>query len=321
MRISILTLLALTYSTLVWAQSTATIVGRVTDSSGAVMSGAKVTANNTATGLERSVTTGDSGDYEFPLLPITGEYRLTVAKEGFKTQERTGIALQVQQQARFDITLAVGSVGERITVEASAPIVNTEVGSIGQVIENKKIVDLPLNGRNFVQLASLLPNAVIGTSGTVGGTTVAVSGGRANKTEYLLDGISINEQLFDGVILRPSVDAINEFKVQVNSFSAEYGRGNAVVNATIKSGTNNFHGSVYEFLRNDKLDARNFFLAQKAPYRQNQFGVAAGGPVMLPKFNGRDKSFFFLNYEGTRIRQGRTFNTIVPSEAFRKGDF
>ena len=320
MRILVLTLLTLMFSTSLFAQSTATIVGRVTDSSGAVISGAKVIARNTATGLERSVVTGEAGDYEFPLLPITGQYKLTVSKDGFKTQEQTGIELQVQQQARFDVSLDVGNVAERITVEAAAPIVNTETGSIGQVVENKKIVDLPLNGRNFVQLASLLPNAVIGTSGTVGGTTVAVSGGRANKTEYLLDGISINEQLFDGIILRPSVDAIQEFKVQSNSFSAEYGRGNAVLNATIKSGTNNLHGTLFEFLRNDKLDARNFFLGRKAPYRQNQFGFAVGGPVMLPKFNGRDKSFF-LNYEGTRIRQGRTFNALVPSEAFRRGDF
>ena len=142
-----------------------------------------------------------------------------------------------------------------------------------------------------------------------------------DKTEFLLDGISINEQLFDGVVLRPSVDAILEFKVQSNSFSAEYGRGNAVVNATIKSGTNQVHGTLFEFLRNDALDARNFFLAKKAPYRQNQFGFALGGPVVLPKFNGRNKSFFFLNYEGTRIRQGRTSNVLVPSEAFRRGDF
>ena len=123
------------------------------------------------------------------------------------------------------------------------------------------------------------------------------------------------------MILRPSVDAIQEFKLQSNSFSAEYGRGNAVLNATIKSGTNNFHGTLFEFLRNDKLDAGNFFLTRKAPYRQNQFGFAVGGPVMLPKFSGKDKSFFFLNYEGTRIRQGRTFNSLVPSEAFRRGDF
>ncbi len=234
-----------------------------------------MSVRNTGTGLTRSVLSSEAGDYEFPLLPITGTYVLSVSKQGFQSQEKKGIELQVEQRARFDVVLSVGNVSEKITVEAVAPVVNTETGAIGQVVENKKIVDLPLNGRNFVQLASLLPNAVISTSGTVGGTVVAVSGGRLNKTEYLLDGVSINEQLFDGVVLRPSVDAIQEFKVQSNSFSAEYGRGNAVINATIKSGTNNFHGSVYEFLRNDKLDARNFFLARKAPYRQNQFGVAA----------------------------------------------
>jgi hypothetical protein len=218
--------------------------------------------------------------------------------------------------------MTVGSVTERISVTESAPIVNTESGSIGQVIGNQKIVDLPLNGRNFVQLAALLPNAVIGTAGTTGASVVAVSGGRQSKTEFLLDGISINEQLFDGVALRPSVDAMMEFKVQANSFSAEYGRGNAVLSATIKAGTNQYHGTLFEFLRNDRLDARNFFIPRKAAYRQNQFGFAFGGPVVLPKlFNGKDKSFFFLNYEGTRIRQGRTSNAIVASDALRRGDF
>ncbi len=308
-------------SAFVWAQPTATIVGRVSDSGGGVLPGAKVSARNTSTGLERFTTTTMTGDYEIPLLPIAGRYTLGITKDGFQAYESTGITLQVDQRARFDVTLQVGSVTEKIVIEAISPMVNTETGAIGQVVSNKIIVDLPLNGRNFVQLAALLPNAIIGTSGTAGATVVAVSGGRQSKTEFLLDGISINEQLFDGVVLRPSVDAIQEFKVQANSFSAEYGRGNAILNATIKSGTNQFHGAVYEFLRNDKLDARNFFLPRKALYRQNQFGVAVGGPVRLPKFNGRDKSFFFLNYEGTRIRQGRAFNPVVPSDALRRGDF
>jgi len=298
----------------VWGQSTATMVGRVADPSGAVLSGAQVTSRNTATGLERSTRTTQTGDFELPLLPITGVYNLVVTQPGFQTAELTGITLQVDQRARFDFTMKVGAVSERITIQETTPIVNTESGSIGQVISNKKIVDLPLNGRNFTQLASLLPNAITGTSGTVGATTVTVSGGRSSKTEFLLDGISINEQLFDGVALRPSVDAIQEFKVQANSFSAEFGRGNAILNATIKGGTNALHGSVYEFLRNDKFDARNFFLARKAPYRQNQFGTAAGGPVR------KDKDFFFLNYEGLRVRQGRAFNPVVPSTAFRRGD-
>ena len=300
---------------LVFGQATATIVGRVTDSSGATLASANVTARNTLTGLERATRSTQSGDYELPLLPINGVYTVSVSRDGFQTQDLTGIVLQVDQRARFDVTLKVGSVSERITVAETTPIVNTESGSIGQVVGNKKIVDLPLNGRNFVQLASLLPNAITATSGTVGATVVAVSGGRQSKTEFLLDGISINEQLFDGVALRPSVDAIQEFKVQANSFSAEFGRGNAILNATIKGGTNDLHGTLFEFLRNDKLDARNFFLARKAPYRQNQFGGALGGAIR------RDKDFFFLNYEGTRVRQGRAFNPVVPSEAFRRGDF
>ena len=218
-----------------WAQSTATIVGRVTDSTGAVLPDAKITARNLSTSLERVTVTANSGDFEIPFLPIGGSYTVTAVKEGFQTQDLQGIVLQVDQRARLDVVMKVGSVSERITVQDAAPIVNTESGSIGQVIGNKNIVDLPLNGRNFLQLASLLPSAIVGTSGTVGSSVVSVSGGRQSKTEYLLDGISINEQLFDGVAVRPSVDAIQEFKVQANSFSAEYGRGNAIVNVSIKS--------------------------------------------------------------------------------------
>ncbi len=302
-------------SSAVWAQSTASIVGRVSDSSGAVVSGAKVTVRNSASGFERSTVTTDTGDYELPLLPITGAYSLSVSKQGFQTQELTGIVLQVDQRARLDISMKLGSISEIVTIEETAPVLNTESGSIGQVVSNKNIVDLPLNGRNYTQLATLLPNAVVQTQGTAGSTVVSVSGGRLGKTEFLLNGISINEQLFDGVAIRPSVDAIQEFKIVSNSFSAEYGRGNAVMLATIKSGTNQLHGVAYEFLRNDALDARNTFLAKKAPYRQNQFGAAAGGKII------KDRMFLFLNYEGTRIRQGLAFNPVVPAAAFRTGDF
>jgi hypothetical protein len=287
----------------------------VTDPSGAIISGAKAIVRNTDTGLDRSVVTGDTGDFEFPLLPVTGSYSLEVSKPGFQTGEFTGIVLQVDQHARLDVVLKVGSISERVQVEAVSPILNTETGAIGTVIDNKAIVDLPLNGRNYTQLASLLPNAVVQTSGTAGSTTVSVSGGRISKTEFLLDGVSISEQLFDGVAIRPSVDAIQEFKLVTNSFSAEYGRGNAVMTATIKGGTNELHGAVYEFLRNDKLDARNTFLPAKAAYRQNQFGAAGGGPIV------KDRSFIFLNYEGTRVRQGRASNPVVPTPAFRNGDF
>src|SRR6476661_8626267 len=173
-----------------WAQSTASIVGHVSDPSGAIVAGATVTARNTETGLERTAVSSDAGDYEFPLLPITGSYTLTVSKTGFSTQELTGIILQVEQRARFDVALKIGTIAEKVVVAETAPMVNTESGAIGTVINNKSIVDLPLNGRNFAQLASLLPNAVVQTSGTAGSTIVSVSGGRISKTEFLLDGVS-----------------------------------------------------------------------------------------------------------------------------------
>ncbi len=309
-----------------FAQPAATILGRVQDTSGAIVAGAKVSVHNVDTGLDRTVVTGSNGDFELPLLPTTGSYVLTVSKDGFQAQELKGIVLQVDQQARYDVVLKIGNVSETVSVTAEAPALNTERGSIGQVIGNQHIVDLPLNGRDFTQLASLLPNAIVrsgdNSPSVAHSDTVAVSGGRLSKTEYLLDGISINEQLFDGVAIRPSVDAIQEFKLQANSFAAEYGRGNAVMNMTMKGGTNDYHGTLFEFLRNDKLDARNPFLADKAAYRQNQYGVAFGGPVLIPKlYNGKDRTFIFLNWEGTRIRQGQAFNPVVPSEAFRNGDF
>ncbi|MBI3646900.1 MAG: carboxypeptidase regulatory-like domain-containing protein [Acidobacteriales bacterium] len=316
----VVSLFVLAFAGTCLAQPTATIVGRVRDATGATIPGAGVTTKNVDTGQVRTTITTETGDFELPLLPITGSYTLTISKDGFQTHEVGGITLQVDQRARFDVTLNVGSTTERITVTEEAPITQTESGAVGQVIGNKRIVDLPLNGRNFVQLASLIPNAIITTSG-FGSPMVTVSGGRSSKTEFLLDGISTNEQLFDGVAVLPSVDAIQEFKVQANSFSAEYGRGNAIVNATIKGGTNEFHGVVYEFIRNDKLDARNFFIPRKGAYRQNQFGVAAGGPVLLPGYNGKDRSFFFLNYEGLRVRRGLAFNPVVPNAAFRRGDF
>jgi hypothetical protein len=309
-------LVLLAGSQCVIAQPSAKILGRVTDATGAAVQDAKVTAVNTATGLERETVTNASGDYEFPLLPITGRYDLSISKTGFQTYQLSGIELQVDQQARYDVALTVGNISERVSVTAEAPIVNTEIGQIGQVIPNRTIVDLPLNGRNFVQLATLLPDTVRGPDGQqTGNTTIAVSGGRYGKTEFLLDGVSDSDQLFDGVTVTPSVDAIQEFKVQQNSFSAEYGRGDAVVLATIKGGTNEFHGTVFEFLRNDKLDSRNFFARSKDPYRQNQFGASTGGPIL------RDRTFFFLNYEGTRIRRGLTFNSVVPSPAFAQGNF
>ncbi|MBC7925193.1 MAG: TonB-dependent receptor, partial [Bryobacteraceae bacterium] len=259
------------------------------------------------------------GNYIATALAV-GTYSVNVTFTGFKQSSVGNVILQVDQQARVDIQLEVGDAATKVEISDTPPLLSTDTSSVGQVIDNKKIVDLPLNGRNFTQLAALTPGVlttqVTGTSAPLtGSTTVQVGGGQYNKTEFLIDGVSSQEQGLDGVQLLPSVDAVNEFKVHSNSFAAEYGRGSAIINATIKSGTNEYHGVLFEFLRNDKMDARNFFAPTKGPYKQNQFGGTLGGPIV------RNKLFFFGNYEGNRIRRGLTRNVVVPSAAFRSGDF
>lgn len=303
---------------LAFGQGTGTILGSVRDGSGALIAQASVIATNTATGVARRVLTDAQGNYRIAPL-LVGPYTIKTSLKGFKEATIEGVVLQVAQEARIDVRLEIGDVKESVVVSASAPLVQSESGAIGQVIENKKIVELPLNGRNFTQLAALTPGAITSNIGGItsgeqhGLTTVAISGGQSSKTEFLLDGITNQEQLYDGVALSPSVDAINEFRVQANAFSAEYGRGSAVINATIKGGTNEYHGVAFEFLRNDQLDARNYFAAQRAPRRQNQFGGSFGGPIL------KNKLFFFGNYEGTRIRLPGTRNVRVPSAALRAG--
>jgi len=309
----------------VQAAPAGTILGTVRDASGAVVPGATVSALHIETNLSRSAATDSNGDYVIALLPI-GSYKVTATLKGFNQAVMPNVTLQVDQKARIDFKLEVGEIATQVTVRETTPLVETESSSAGQVIDNKRIVDLPLNGRDFTQLAALTPGVLTSqTTGNVGEqtgfTTVQVGGGGTNKTEFLLDGITNQEQLFDGVQFRPSVDTIQEFRVLENSFSAEYGRGSAIINATTKAGANEYHGSLFEFLRNDKLDARNFFALSKAPNKQNQFGGAVGGPVQLPRFNGKNSTFFFFGFEGLRIRRGLTRNTLVPGQAFRSGDF
>ncbi|MBC7928846.1 MAG: TonB-dependent receptor [Bryobacteraceae bacterium] len=301
------------------AAPSGTILGTVKDASGAVVTGAKVTATNKGTSQSRSAITDEQGNYVLTAMPL-GEYSLNSALTGFKQSVFASVTLQVDQQARVDFTLQVGDAATSIEVNTSAALLNTDASAIGQVVENKKIVDLPLNGRNFTQLAALTPGAlttqVTGQSGALTGSTkVQIAGGQSSKTEFLIDGVSSQEQGLDGVQFVPSVDAIDEFKVQSNSFAAEYGRGTAIINATIKSGSNSYHGVVFEFLRNEKLDSRNFFAATRGVYKQNQFGGTIGGPII------RNKLFFFGNYEGSRVRRGVTRNTLVPTQAFRTGNF
>lgn len=309
------------------AQSTtANIEGYVTDPQGAVIVGARVTARNVATNLERSTVTNASGLYSLRLLPI-GTYELTVEAEGFQTEVLKGITLEIDQTARIDIELPVGTTTETITVTAAPPITETANATIGEVIENRRITELPLNGRNFQQLALLTAGTTaaqeggtqgfFGTAG--GGIGFVIHGGRDDQNNFLVDGINVMDHYFNSITLTPSIDAIQEFKVLQNSYSAEAGMfGSGQINISTKSGTNEFHGTVFEFLRNDKLDAKNFFdLPDRPipPFRQNQFGFSLGGPVV------KDRTFFFTAYEGLRIRQDQTRLSALPTIYQRQGLF
>lgn len=323
------------FSLSIWAQGpTGQIVGTVTDPSGGLIAGAAVTITNTGTNVQRAVTTNSSGIYDAPALP-PGAYSVKVAMSGFRSEERTNIELQVDQVARLDFSLQVGNVAETLEVRAAAPTLDTESTTVGTVIENKRIEELPLNGRNYLQLASLVPGATTyGPANSVGQSrgggdrnnfVLNVAGERLEFNHYSLDGIENTDPNFGTYLFQPSVDALQEFKVETGSYSAEYGHGIAQVNVISKSGTNQFHGSLFEFLRNSDLDAKNFFDKASAPippFKRNQFGGTIGGPVRIPKvFNGKDKLFFFFDYEGLRQRRAVTSVSTLPFASDRAGDF
>ena len=312
-----------------WAQKdTGSIVGTVKDSTGALIPDAKITVTETEKGTTFVTSSDSSGEYVASPLNV-GHYKVTVEKQGFKTAVAGPIELDVQQRAVVNVTLPVGEMVIKVEVNTAAPLLETETSELGQVVNNRQVVNLPLNGRNFAQLALLTAGTTPSEPGArdEGGYGFSSNGGRSLQNNFLLDGIDNNSNLTDllnetNYVIQPSVDAIQEFKVQTNAYSAEFGRGNgAIVNATIKSGTNDVHGDFYEFLRNDKLDARNFFDQTKPEYRQNQFGVTAGGPLKLPGYDGHNRTFFFGDYEGLRVRQGQTQTSTVPTDAQKAGDF
>ncbi|HVO64675.1 MAG TPA: TonB-dependent receptor, partial [Terriglobales bacterium] len=307
----------------------AKIVGTIRDASGAVMPGAKVTVTNTGTNDTRSFVTDNSGDYVVGQLQ-PGTYTIAVTEEGFKQAVQAPFKLDVNQVARVDLTLAVGNVNERVEVTAAEPLVESQTSSIGQVVEEQRVHELPLNGRNFLQLAYLTPGVNQGPNSgyTVqqggipederGNAAIQVNGLTATNNNFLLNGFDNNEQQIGIEVIQPSIDAIQEFKVQTNNFGADIGRGGAVINAVLKSGSNQFHGSAYEFVRNSYFDAKNYFddpNASIAPFKRNQFGATFGGPII------RDKTFFFGGYEGTRIRQSQTNISTVPVMSERGGNF
>jgi hypothetical protein len=323
-------------------QTLGEIVGEVVDGSGAVVPGATITVTNVNTSATRTAQTNDAGLYSFPAL-VPGMYRVRVEAKGFKTTTRTDIELQVQQSARINFNLEVGAVTEAVEVSASAVTLTTENATVGTVIDEARITELPLNGRSFFSLVALSPNVTYGftpaaqAGGRLGGNrgnlTIALSGSRSTWQNFTLDGVTNTDIDFNTYILQPSVDALQEFKVQTGVYPAEFGRAAGQVNVSTKAGTNEFHGTVSEFLRNDKLDARDYDFAsasrsatnpspKKAPYRQNQYGFTLTGPVWIPKiFNGRNRLFFMSNYEGYRSRRTTPQLATVLTNPMRTGDF
>lgn len=318
------------------AQTFGGITGVVSDSSGSVIAGATVTATNPQTNVARTATSNEAGNYSFPSLP-PGLYEVRAEQQGFQVEVHSGVELQVQQTARIDFRLNPGAVTERVEVTGGAPLLETENATVGTVIENKRIVDMPLNGRSFISLISLSPNVITGQTSNTGfastrggseraAVSVSIAGTRREFTYYTIDGISNTDVDWNTYAYLPSVDVLQEFKVQTGIYSAEFGREAAQVNISTKSGTNRYHGTVFEFLRNNKLDARPYAFSSRvpanAPFKWNQYGFTLGGPVQIPKlFNGKDKLFFLSNYEGFELRRQAQELFSVPSAAMRTGDF
>jgi hypothetical protein len=300
--------------------ATGQITGTVKDTSGAVVAKVKVTVSNQLTGATRDVATSDSGDYVFPLLPV-GVYSVTAELQSFRGAKHTNIQLNVDQVVRIDLELRPGDVSETIDIQAGGVALDSETASIGQVVTQRQVNDLPLNGRNFLQLLFIGAGAVE-TTGEQGqmrqgtGNAISINGSRPTSNNYMLDGTSNTDTALGTPSVILSVDAIQEFKEQTATYSAEYGFSANQVNIISKSGTNQLHGTLFWFGRNDILDANNYFNnlagSKKSPLRQNQFGFVAGGPVYIPHlYDGRDRSFWLVNYEGARIRRGfETFNNV-----------
>src|SRR6202795_2914610 len=314
--------LCLICSTIMSAQGTGgRILGRVADSSGAVMAKVKVTATHEATGVSRETQTNDSGEYGFPQVPV-GTYTLSFDLTGFKTNIRKGVLVELNQIVTLNSTLQIGETKETVEVTSEAPVVDTTSTQLGSVMDSHQVSNLPLNSRDTYQLLQLQPG-VQGVGGsdlfygsnTSGG--VSVNGGRSRSNNFSVNGGDGNDLFVNGPAIQPSPDSIEEFRVLSNTFDAEYGRNSgAVINVVTKSGTNNFHGNVYEFFRNKVLNASGPLDTEKPDFKQNQFGGTFGGPIK------KDKTFFFASYEGRRIRQGISSDSIlVPTPEERAGDF
>jgi hypothetical protein len=327
-RLTFLSLLSLVPGALVYGQATGSISGTVSDASGLAVPGAKVTATAPTTGLSRSSTTGDKGEYVIPSLGVS-TYNVQVELQGFQTAQAQDIRLQVDEHRELDFKLVPATVQSSVEVTATPVAVQTSDATLGQVITSQQVADLPLNGRDFVQLATLTPGVTQETNpnsffnggpsseaSARGSFSLSVGGSRANSTDWLLDGNDNNELTSGGIAILSSIDSIQEFKVLTYNYSAEWGtRGGPTVLVTTKAGSDQFHGTVFEFFRNTSLDARSFFATSTEKFNLNQYGFSLGGPIR------KDKTFFFVDFEQKDQRHGIPFTGLVPSVAMRTGDF
>src|SRR5580765_2018756 len=296
--------------------------GVVRDSSGGAIPGAEVTATKTDTGAIRTAFTGADGSYALPNLPV-GPYQLKVVLQGFNTYIRDGIVLQVGTNPEINVTLAVGAISEQVTVTANSYMVETRNTGVGQVIDNQRIMEMPLNGRQATELiflsglATAAPAGDLNTNKNFPTVTISVAGGQANGITYIMDGGTHNDPFNNLNLPTPFPDALQEFKVETSSLPARYGHHAAsAVNLVTKSGTNALHGNAFDFVRNYHFNARNFFAPARDSLRRNQFGGTVGGPV------AKDKLFFFLGYQGTLARSNPSTSTaFVPTQAMLNGDF
>src|SRR5256885_2257939 len=310
-----------------FADVTGSVLGVVRDPSQAVVKGARITITSAQTNLSQQTVSADDGSYRFLSLPV-GTYKVNATVQGFQQFNATDIVVKVDDQLRVDITLTVGNIKEEVSVAAGAVQVETESTQLGDVIDSKKMLALPLNGRSYLDLLGLQAGVVPVTSGTMqqdrpvsGGYSssvgnLSVNGQRETANAFLVNGGDVSEGRNLGAGLVPNLDSIEEFRLITNSFDAEYGKfSGAIMNAITKSGTNGFHGDVFEFLRNDKFDAKNYFFPGKSELRRNQFGYAAGGPIW------KNKLFWFSDYQGTREVSGAEASANVPTDAQRQGNF
>ncbi len=324
--------LALVVAAPIFSQSiTGDLVINVTDPSSGAVAGAKLTLTQTDTNVQLTGETDSLGNSVLPQLK-PGSYTLDVSASGFRKANVTDIVVAIGQRAQVNVKLTLGAVTETVSVSGTAETVLAENASIGQVINSQSIVELPLNGRNFIQLAQISAGAApigIGTSPASswtgrGDSTLSIDGGRETNNSFLVDGIETRNSRFGNAGIRPSADAIEEFSVQRSTFGAEFGRSSAIINTTIRSGTNGLHLTLFEFLRNRNFDANTFFAnragSPKPAFTQNNFGTAVGGPVVIPFYKGKDKTFWFFNYEGFRQRQANTSTGLYPSPAQMAGN-